>query len=341
MGAEGRLFIDNRDAFLEYGLFVEDGGYKSLIQFPAFKKLDTTEWDEFDGIEIDLSSPVLDTKTFSMNFCITNINYAEDLFDELATGSYHTFEFRDIKKTYKLRMTSNGSFSQFVRLGKMTLSFSDDFPTIPTENHYVYGKSGIRQNGYELDGIDFSQFGSYILNGTDAAIRKAPNVRSNLTIDTSTLAGVVYDGDNVSFKTKDVAVKILINAETIDEFWRRWNSLFSVVLQPEARSFYFAALGNEYECYYKSNTVNTFKILHNGHIWCDFTLTLTFISCRPVGSYLLLATEDFDWIITEDTANPSRIRIRPKGHLVMLISENGEYIVTEDDDSKIYFNNQN
>lgn len=114
-----------------------------------------------------------------------------------------------------------------------------------------------------------------------------------------------------------------------------------MVLQPEARSFYFAALGNEYECYYKSNTVNTFKVLHNGHIWCDFTVTLTFTSCRPVGSYLLLATEDFDWIITEDTIEPARIRIRPKGHLVMLISENGEYIVTEDDDSKIYFNNQN
>lgn len=339
MREEGKLFIDGSDALLIYGVFVENGGYKSLIQLPAFKKIDSTEWPEHDGEEVDLTAPVLDSKTFSMQFCVTDIDNAENLFDDLATGAYHTFYFTDLDKSYKLRMTSNGTFSSFIKLGKLTLSFADDFPTIPTGTYYKYGKSGIRQSGYEIDGIDFSQFGSYVLSGSDDAIRKAPNIRSNLTVDTSSIAGVLYDDDYVTFKTKDVALKVLINTDNINEFWKRWNSLFAIVLQPQARSFYFSALGNEYECYYKSSSISKFEILRNGHVWCEFTLTLVFFSCRPVGSELLLATEDYDWVITEETEDPARIKIKPKGHLVLLISEDGEYIVTEDDDSRIYFNN--
>lgn len=339
MRGEGKLFIDGKDALLVYGVFVENGGYKSLIQMPSFKKISTTEWPEYDGEEIDLTEPVLDSKTFSMQFCIVNVDYAEILFDELATGAYHIFEFRDIGKSYKLRLTQNGSFSSFIKLGKLTLSFADDFPEIPEGTHYKYGKSGVRQFGYELDGIDFSQFGSFVLKGSDDAIRKAPNVRSNLSVDSAYLSGLIYDDYYVNFKSKDVALKILINADTIDEFWKRWNSLFAIVLKPEARSFYFSTLGHEYECYYKSNSVTKFEIMQNGHIWCEFTLTLVFFSCRPVGSELLLSTEDFDWVITEEAEDPARIKIRPKGHLVLLISEDGEYIITEDDSSLIYFNN--
>lgn len=276
MRGEGKLFIDGKDAMVEYGIFVEKGGYKSLIQMPSFKKIDSTEWSEFDGEEFDLTSPVLDSKTFSMQFCIVNIDYAETLFDELSTGAYHSFEFVDIGKTYRLRLTQNGSFSSFIKLGKLTLSFADDFPKIPEGEYYNYGESGIRQSGYKLDGIDFSQFGVFVLRGSDDAIRKVPNVRSNLTVDSASLSGLIYDEKFVTFKPKDVALKLLVNTDSIDEFWKRWNSLFAIVLKPDARTFYFSALGLEYECYYKSNSVTKFEIMRNGHIWCEFVLTLIF-----------------------------------------------------------------
>lgn len=308
MRGEGKLYIDGQDALLEYGVFVEKGGYKSLVQMPPFKKIDSTEWPEYDGEEADLTAPVLGGKTFQMQFCIVNIDYAEILFDNLATGAYHIFEFVDLGRSYKLRMTQNGSFSSFIRLGKLTLSFADDFPAVPSGEPYEYGASGIRQFGYKLDGVDFSQFGSYILRGSDDAIRKAPDVRANLSVDTASLSGLVYDDEQVQFKSKDVALKLLIHTGSIAEFWRRWNSLFSIVLKPEARSFYFMGLGNEYECYYKSNSVSKFEILRNGHVWCEFTLTLVFLSCRPASSGVYLATEDGDWIVTED-ADPARIKM--------------------------------
>ena len=38
----GKLYIDGRDAMLEYGIFVEKGGYKGVVQMPSFKNVDST-----------------------------------------------------------------------------------------------------------------------------------------------------------------------------------------------------------------------------------------------------------------------------------------------------------
>lgn len=47
----GKLFIDGLDAFSEYGIFVEQYGYKALVQMPSFKKLNSTEWPEYDFLK--------------------------------------------------------------------------------------------------------------------------------------------------------------------------------------------------------------------------------------------------------------------------------------------------
>lgn len=339
MTQQGKLLVDGEDAFLEYGIFVEQYGYKALIQMPSFKKLDSTEWPEFDGEEVDLTAPVLDTKTFNIQFCITNVRYAEDFFNCISQGAYHTFYFADLKKSYKLRLTSNGTFSSFIKLGKLTLSFADDFPAVPDESPYEFGDTEVAQFGYELDGIDMSQFGSYILKGTDDSLRKTPNVRSNLSVSTQDTAGVSYDSQSVFFKTKDATLKLLIRTDDIDEFWKRWNALFSVLMQPEARQFLFGEMDALYDCYYSKNSVTKFEILNNGHVWCEFSVVLTFTDCRPISQYMLLATEDDDWVITEDKKDPARILIRPRSGISYLITQSGEFIVTEDGNSRIYVNN--
>lgn len=285
MRQQGKLYIDGVDAFVGYGIFVEKGGYKGVVQMPSFKKLDTTEWAEFDGIEVDLLSPILDTRQFQIQFCITNVRYAEDFFDDIATGAYHTFRFVELgNKTFKLRMVQNGSFSSLFNLGKLTLTFADDFPVVPSESYYQLGKSEIRQAGYELDGIDFSQFGSYILKGSDDSIRKAANVREALKIDVKSVAGLEYDAEEVHFKSKDVTMKLLIDAASITEFWQRYYSLFTILMQSESRTFYFDNLGSKYECYYKSSTVSKFEILKYGRIWCEFSVVLVFTAYHPESS---------------------------------------------------------
>lgn len=341
MSQVGKLLIDGIDAFIEYGVSVARYGYKQVIQMPSFKKLDSTDWPDDDGIETDLTDPQLDTRNLQIEFNITNIRYAEDLFDELSQGSYHDFNFCELKKTYRLRMTQNNKFSSLIKLGTITLTFADDFPVVPTGTHYLLGETEVQQVGYEIDGLDISQFGAWVLKDTDTNIRKAANTKENLKVSAKNSTGLKYDGSAAYFKTKDVAVKLLIDAPDIDEFWKRWNALFALLLQPESRLLFYRELETEYDCYYKSNSVSKFDILRNGKVWCEFSVTLTFTNYRPSGQYMLLAHEDFNLVEVDVNSIPTYIRIRPKRGISILSHERGQYVIIDfgGDDSTIYLNN--
>ena len=118
MNYAGRLTIDNKDAFTYFGVFVERWGYKALIQMPPFKNPDSTEWEEYDGAEYDLEDPVLDAKTFQMQFCVTNVTQVSDLFFLLSDKSYHIFNFVELGRSFKLRLSQNSTISSKVSLGK-------------------------------------------------------------------------------------------------------------------------------------------------------------------------------------------------------------------------------
>ena len=52
----GRFYIDGKDAFTEYGIYVQEGGYNELVAFPPLKAVTSNDWQEEDGIEPDLSN---------------------------------------------------------------------------------------------------------------------------------------------------------------------------------------------------------------------------------------------------------------------------------------------
>ena len=227
MNYAGRLTIDNKDAFTYFGVFVERWGYKALIQMPPFKNPDSTEWEEYDGAEYDLEDPVLDTKTFQMQFCVTNVTQVSE--------SYHIFNFVELGRSFKLRLSQNSTISSKVSLGKFTISLVDDFPPIRYQagmsnailnqdfprvlNVQPYQSSVIKINvGYDLDDIDFGRLGVNILDGTNQNILKNPNVRDNLKVSVKGRSGVEYDDENVFYKPRDVQMKLLIHADDITDF---------------------------------------------------------------------------------------------------------------------------
>ena len=335
---QGKLYIDGSDAYLDFGIYVEDNGYAQLVQYPAFKKIDSTNWPDEDGEEYDLISPLLDTRTLQITFAISNVRYAEDLFDTLSQGAYHIFKVPALgNKEWKLRMTTNGSFASHVTLGKLTLTFADDFPAVPTGSSLDFGESGVIQWGYELDGTDLSQFGAYVLKGSHNDLRKAPQTKTNLTINTKAKEGATYDAQEVYFKPKDVSLKMLIKTSSITDFWLRYDAFFAALIKAEVRKLYVEETNAEYECFYSKQSVSRLNINQDGSVWCEFTLTLKFVSCRPVNSYMFLASEADDWIITEDGL--ARIIIRPRSGISYLVMQTGEYTVTEDGNSRIYMNN--
>lgn len=293
-----RLYIDGQDAFKAYGAFVTEGGYDALVAFPPLKSIDSNDWHEEDGLDADLSSPVLDTREISMTFGFTGDSLRFGNFIEsLSNGVYHTFHFKEVGRTHRLRMMSAPSLKTVQTLGVATIQFADDFPldgyayTPPASTVQTY-------DDYELDGRPLTDYGVRVLAGTLDEILKSPAVKPNLLRNIGTVPGAIYDGQSVTFATKDVKVNCLMRAETLDELWRNYNALLYDLVRPGERLFFCNATGNEYPCYYKSAGVTEFYVSEPP--WLKFSIVLVFTSFRVGGDEYLLASENDEIIITED-----------------------------------------
>ena len=107
----GRFKIDGKDAWTQWKVGVCEGGYNQFVCFPAMKEVETNDWNEYDGLEADLMSPVGDGRTFVMDFfCSGSGSDMESFLSYLRTpyidgegvnhGVYHTFEGVEIGGAY-------------------------------------------------------------------------------------------------------------------------------------------------------------------------------------------------------------------------------------------------
>lgn len=308
---ENKLYIDGKDAFTYYGIFIEEGGYNGVLAYPALKAPEVTnDWAEYDGIEVDLSDPKLDLKELEIKFGAIGDYRTGDLLTLLSDGSYHVFEFREIQFSCKLRLLSEVSNLMYVGAKTFTLKFADDFPLLD----YTYqepSSNTVPTQGYEIDGVDFSAYGIRVLEGSEAQVLKAPVVKKNMLRNLATENGAIYDGKNVVYQSKEVTLNCCLIANNLTEFWRNYRAflhdLIEVVevdegngikVQTAERSLFVDSLCEEYPCYYKNSKVSLFSL--TGKIWCVFTLTLVFTVFRIGEDEYLLASEDGELIVTED-----------------------------------------
>ena len=124
-------------------------------------------------------------------------------------------------------------------------------------------------------------------------------MKQNLLRNIGTQGGAIYDGERVTFKTKDVKVTCLMRADTQAELWRNYDAFLYDLARPDERLLYVDATGLEYPCHYKNGSVSEFYA--SGKIWLKFTVTLVFTSFRITEEYLL-ASED-DMLIIQKMGN--------------------------------------
>lgn len=297
-----RLYIDGNDAYASYGVYVVHGGWNDLIAYPPLKSVDSNDWQEEDGIEADLSLPVLNTREVQLKIAISGL-YSRffALIELLSDGAYHTFESPFIQRTYRLRLTQHPNLSAAKALGTATLKLADDFPL----RGYTYlapESSVIPCDDYTFDGVNFTDYGVRILKGTLDEVMKTPNVKQNLLLNISTQAGALYDGKNVSYKGKDVKINCLMRADTLDELWHNYDALLYDLVRPMERKLWVDELGQEFSFYYKSCQVAEFY--PTDKIWLQFTLTVTFIAeLRIYDDEVLLVSEGNIIIFTENDEN--------------------------------------
>ena len=294
----GRFYIDGKDAYNEFGIFIAEGGYNELLSYAPLKAGESNDWPEEDGQEFDLSAPALDTRELVLKFAAHRVQRVGAFVELLSDHAYHTFDFRSIGRTYKLRLASQSALNLAGRLETFSLKFDNDFP-LPDNYTYVEPQSDlVAQSGYELDARSLAEYGVYILKGSDAEIQKSPAVKKNLLQNLKGQHGATYDGEVVAFQTKEVKLSCLMRAKTMDEFWRNYNALLYDLIRPGERSLYVDNTGYEYPCYYKSCSTTQFHPV--GRIWFQFNLTLVFTSFRVGDDEYLLASEDGEWVMSED-----------------------------------------
>ena len=297
-----RLFIDGNDAYLQYGAYVVSGGWNELVAYPPLKSVESNDWQEEDGVEADLSEPVLNTREVSVKFAFGGLFSRFCLFIELLSdGAYHDFDCAYIGRKYRLRMTQQPNLDIAKALGTATIKFADDFPMQGYE--YRVPSSGMPVcDDYLIDNAPTTNYGLRVLQGTMSEIMRPAAVKQNLLRNIKTLSGAIYDGKAVTFKAKDVKLKCLMRAETLDGLWRNYDALLYDLIQPEERLLTVRELEQDFPCYYKSCQVSDFY--PDGRIWLAFTLTLTFTgSFRLDDTDFVLATEDGVIVFTQDGEN--------------------------------------
>ena len=286
----GRFYIDGHDAYGEYRVFLAEGSAASLLAYPPLKKVDSTDWPEEDGVEVDLTAPRLDTRNVSLNFVSHDAGGQSGDFGRfisaLSDRGYHTFRFPSLgDREYKLRLASQGSMEHWRRADVFTLQFADDFPPCCGEDYRrpVTDSSVTPCRDYSLDGRPFTDYGVRVLEGSLAEVLKSPQVKQRLLINGNGENGAWYDGGQVTYRSKDVRLGCLMRAKDFAEFWKSHEALLYDLTRPRERELHVEYTAQDYPCHYKGCASKVFAFT-GGRIWWEFALTLTFISFRATWS---------------------------------------------------------
>jgi len=297
----GELYIDSLDAHTHYGVSLEKDAFAGIVEYPPLKSVDTCDWHEYDGIEADLSSPKLDTRSLTIAFICLETELTGAMIEQLSDGAYHTFLFSKLSLTLSLRLTSQKSRKSLKRLQLFSLEFSDDFPL----SGYTYVAPTIVgvSDGFEIDGVDLSVYGIRVLYGTLDEIKTSPDVKENLLVNLNGSSGATYDGETVTYKSKEVKLSLLMRTDNITDFWSAYRAFLYDLIRPNERQLFVDDTSETYPCYYKDSSAVKMVILPSGRVWCEFDVTMIFTSFRVEAVDFLLSSEAGELIQTQDEIN--------------------------------------
>ena len=271
----GQATIDGSDIYTTYGITILENGYNALVNYPPMKTPESNDWQELNGVEVDLTAPKLNTHECTLLFVATSKANIDSFVAALATGSYHTFVINEIGQSYSLRLISQSNRQVTGTMETFSLSFADDYPL--SGYSYVapaFAGVAIAQTGYTLDGKSLADYGVYVMEGSEAEIRKSATVKTNLTRNIKAEAGAYYEPTTVTVAQQQVAVKLTLLATTLTAFWKNYKALLYDLSKVGVRPF-ASATGGSHSCYYVGANVSKFSPT-GARIYCDFTLTLMF-----------------------------------------------------------------
>lgn len=266
----GQLYIDGQDIYASFGLSVVDQGYNELVAWPPMKPVSYNDWHEEDGIQPDLSSPLLDARRCTLRLNgVTSQMRVDALLNIFKRGVYHTIDVASIGRTYRMRYVGCDRNEVVGDMRYVTLNLAEDMPILSSAT----AKSTITSyRDYTLDGKPFTHYGARILEGSLSSITQLPSVKTNLERSFEHKAGVIYDAHDTHFNAYDATLKVLMRADTLSELWNNYDALLRDMIAPNARYIGVGKVSRRYPCYYLSQQPTRFYA--TGKIWMEFDLTV-------------------------------------------------------------------
>ena len=288
-----KVIIDNTDISAVYGLELGEGSIASLIQWAALKEPYINDWHEEDGVEPDLSNPVLDTRNCTLSF-VGNATLAQvdDFVALWSGGAYHKLNIYTPIKTafeYNLRLVKCNSVEWLDDFVIVKMTFADDAPFTISERPSSNLAPDAR---YRIPSGYLSTFGVRVLDGAHRELLNAGDVKPNAMQSLDNEAGVVYDGAEVRFKPIEVRIPCLMRADSLSELYNNYYALLSKLIAKGGIWLAAAPLGKRYYCYYVSQHVR--RAYFDSPIWVEFDITLC-VYTKPVN----ISTYDLEYIQQE------------------------------------------
>lgn len=299
-------YIDNTDIYADYGVGITENGFNDLFLFPALVTPYSNDWPEQNGIQVNLSNPLLQNKNVGISFAsITKDNVNVDNFLSFLTiEGYRELDIRSLGRTFQLRPSAENNRVVYNNAQTFDLQFVDDFPRGLLDSEAVkqgYGFGNLPTSEYLLDGFRFDEYGIVVEQGR-AEVYKMPGVKQNLTRSTSNRDSVIYDTGIVRFQSKDVTLKCALYCDTIERFWSNYMAFFSDLVKPKERQLTVEYANDTYPCFYK-NMLNPIFYRGSGYVLLKFDLVLTFTRFEPMTTIYVWESQDNKVIITQDGIN--------------------------------------
>lgn len=267
-----RVYINDLDIYATYGLYIAEGSYAKMIQWPALKDVPVTDWHEYDGVEPDLDNVALDSREFTLHFAgTTSESKVEAFMSALRSRVYHNLS-TNIGRNYTVRLVSAEPAQWADDLCKISIRFADDFPLRGYE-YEAPSSSILTEQLFIIDDIPLAQYGIVVLDGTRAQLEQMPDIKPNLTRSTMWENGVMYDGDGqVTRNSYSPRIRCLMRASTLGELWRNYDALLYQLSQSGKHYLIDRYKTMQYAFYYESCNVRGFY--PEGKIWLEFDIVV-------------------------------------------------------------------
>lgn len=282
----GDITINETNARIAYGIILHEGSAENLVQFPSARPPEYNDWQEEDGIEVDLTKPTFEAREVSLRFatCRTTANVSAFI-TALTAQSQLIISVPEIGVTRTMRFVECTSLTgEPGKLRKIDILFIEDNPL----HGYEYANSVTSLNRTEMYFLTtgpiinkpLKDYNIIVLEGSDEQLERASKVKQALLTSSRTKDGQQYDIlAPVKFREKSATLKLLILTETPGEFNQKIDSFFYDLMRPGLKTLLQQTTGNQYQFFYnrcRAKKVSTYKMTANQTgVWCEIELEIT------------------------------------------------------------------